>query len=51
MKMYQVSLCVSAIEAESKEDAIKQFDELVKEGTFDWASYEVEEEDEKEKES
>ena len=41
MKKYQVSLVVSAIEAKDKADAIRQFDELIKEGTFDEASYEV----------
>ena len=42
--MYKVSLSVSAIEAESKEDAIREFDELVAEGAFASESYEVKEE-------
>ena len=42
MKNYQVSLCISNIEAETEEDAIRSFDKLV--SIMDWASYEVEEE-------
>jgi len=42
MKTYQVSLVVSNIEAKDESDAIKQFEELVGEGTFGRDSYEVE---------
>lgn len=42
MNKYQVSIVCSNIEATDEADAIRQFEELVKEGTFDNASYEVE---------
>jgi len=45
MKKYQVSITASDIEAKNESDAIYQFEELVKEGVFDEASYEVEEEE------
>lgn len=44
MKTYQVSIVVSDIEATNENEAITAFEELVKEGVFDWASYEVEKE-------
>lgn len=42
---YQVSIVTSDIEAETEEEAITKFEEMIKEGIFDWASYEVKKEE------
>ena len=46
LKLYEVSLVVTHIEAEDEGDAIKEFDKMVSVGVFGRDSYVVEEEKE-----